>query len=104
MLVLPHGGVLSAGDLEPAKGQTSTTRARVGVGGAASELPRVSGDALCYVMYTSGTTGRPKGVQVDHANLVKRVTWMGTAFAVAPGDRVAMKTQYIFGRGARPNS
>lgn len=42
---------------------------------------------LAYVVYTSGSTGQPKGVLVEHAGLANLVEWHRAAFALHPGDR-----------------
>ncbi|MEI2275849.1 amino acid adenylation domain-containing protein [Sphingobacterium sp. ML3W] len=36
---------------------------------------RISSSDLAYVIYTSGSTGEPKGVMVEHGNLVNYVLW-----------------------------
>jgi long-chain acyl-CoA synthetase len=42
-------------------------------------------DDLCMVMYTSGTTGIPKGVQIRHRNLVASVAGVGEGLELEPG-------------------
>ncbi|MCV7256869.1 amino acid adenylation domain-containing protein [Mycobacterium hackensackense] len=42
--------------------------------GSDAGFRHVGPDALCYMVYTSGTTGRPKGVPVTHANLDALIT------------------------------
>jgi amino acid adenylation domain-containing protein len=37
----------------------------------ADALPRLSGDDVAYVMYTSGTTGTPKGVVLPHRSIIR---------------------------------
>ncbi len=52
-----------------------------------SERPPASG-ALCYVLYTSGTTGHPKGVAVGHPSICNFVRVAAETYGFGPGDRV----------------
>ncbi|WP_448608005.1 Pls/PosA family non-ribosomal peptide synthetase [Geodermatophilus sp. URMC 60] len=45
-------------------------------------------DDLCYVVYTSGTTGRPKGVMIDHSAICHFVGVAAEVYGVRPDDRV----------------
>jgi amino acid adenylation domain-containing protein len=45
--------------------------------------------ALAYLVFTSGSTGHPKGVMVAHAELRHLVDWHHRAFALTATDRVA---------------
>ncbi|MDR3313646.1 MAG: amino acid adenylation domain-containing protein [Oscillospiraceae bacterium] len=49
-----------------------------------------------YVMYTSGSTGNPKGVRVGQAGLCNRLLWMEDAYPLAQGERLIQKTSYAF--------
>lgn len=40
-----------------------------------AELTPVQGDDNFYIIFTSGTTGKPKGVQISHNNLLSFVNW-----------------------------
>ncbi len=48
-----------------------------------------------YIMYTSGTTGNPKGTLVTHTNIVKLVSDPG-AIRILPEDRVLQWSNYAF--------
>ncbi|MET0264840.1 MAG: amino acid adenylation domain-containing protein [Duganella sp.] len=51
---------------------------------------------LAYVIYTSGSTGQPKGVMVEHRNVVNFIAHHGSACALQPGDRVLQFASYAF--------
>lgn len=45
-------------------------------------------DETCYILYTSGTTGRPKGVAVTHQSFCNFIRVAATSYGYRPGDRI----------------
>ncbi|MGC5284793.1 amino acid adenylation domain-containing protein [Micromonospora sp. DT231] len=50
--------------------------------------PRIDGDSLAFLQYTSGTTGDPRGVMVSHGNLLRNASTLHDAVGYHPGDRM----------------
>lgn len=94
------GGVAGSGVLDlGASGQDAAAGA---VGSASADrpgwspLPSATPDDLAYVLYTSGTTGAPKGVMISQASVLNVVTDCNTRFRVGPADRFMAISAFSF--------
>ncbi|GAA1954330.1 amino acid adenylation domain-containing protein [Amycolatopsis minnesotensis] len=53
-------------------------------------------EALAYVIFTSGTTGSPKGVMIRHRRVANTIADINSRFAVTAADRVLAVSDYTF--------
>jgi len=59
-------------------------------------LPAVAGDAPAMMLYTSGSTGQPKGAITTHRSAVNRCHWMWSTFDFRGDEIFSLRTSLNF--------
>jgi long-chain acyl-CoA synthetase len=85
VLVMDAGSFDNASTFGDLKGAAKQKQARDAAFDA--RLGEAKPDEICTIVYTSGTTGDPKGVQLTHWNIVSNVNLSVPQFGVGDRDR-----------------
>lgn len=86
--------VLVAGDSVVPSGMAPFKDATQALSGPPARV-RTPSD-LAYLLYTSGSTGVPKGVKLTHENAVSFVEWASSAFELSHADHFASHAPFHF--------
>jgi amino acid adenylation domain-containing protein len=70
-------------------------------GGGERSRTRTPASALAYVMFTSGSSGRPKGVMVSHRAIVNLELFLREHYPLSPADTVLQITTFSFDAATR---
>ena len=100
-VMLCHGSAFAglAGTLVPRRVVIEDEYEDFLAGGTPFEESFAEPDDACLIMYTSGTTGRPKGAQLTHRGITAHSVATNSVFAMEPGDvnLVAMPLFHVGG-------
>ena len=61
-----------------------------------SALPDVSPSAVAYLLFTSGSTGQPKGVPISHLNVCSYIEYTCKRYEVTYNDRLSQEFDQTF--------
>ncbi|HEV7765806.1 MAG TPA: amino acid adenylation domain-containing protein [Thermoanaerobaculia bacterium] len=61
-----------------------------------AQLPTITPDAHAYILYTSGSTGQPKGVLQNHRNVLHHIRTYTNALRIQPRDHLSLIAAYGF--------
>ena len=78
------------------QGEVLLTKDIMNLPAAAAPQVDIKPDQLFILLYTSGSTGVPKGCQLIHSNLVAFCHWYHQMFDLKPGNKVAAYASYGF--------
>jgi malonyl-CoA/methylmalonyl-CoA synthetase len=78
------------GPIAGAAGARFTTPGEVMAAGEAEGLPHLGAPRRAMIIYTSGTTARPKGVVSSHANIGAQIASLVEAWEWTPADRLLL--------------
>ncbi|AKD55177.1 non-ribosomal peptide synthetase [Spirosoma radiotolerans] len=104
-LLLTSKKYLGAGSTYQLDGQSTVQTKVLAIETVLGELDRyakeapttvVTGDDLAYILYTSGSTGQPKGVLIEHHNLVNLLYSMITMPGITKDDALLAVTTISF--------
>lgn len=59
-------------------------------------IPPAAGEQTGYVIFTSGTTGKPKGILIDEPKLLNLCIWYADTFGIQQDSRVMLLNNFNF--------
>jgi amino acid adenylation domain-containing protein len=92
----PQVACLSARAAHVGAGRGVFFREEIEAATGTSLQPEGSLDDVAYVLYTSGSTGFPKGVMVTHGNIRNYIDWAISYFGITAQDRILGTAPFHF--------